>query len=412
MKWRNLLIVFLALLAAFLAYNYFKQPFLKYFPEQVIDDPVDLPDEQEQELSSADLTTREKISQMLMLPLVIEHEISTEDSNTDSTNNEVNLEENESLKLLIEHKPGFIIYFGENISYAEAKKYQSFLLDHFEPKFLPLLAVDHEGGLVQRFSGEGFSILPSMRLFTEGVSFSEDDADSTSLNARERNKLLNQSAQELSEVGINLILAPMVDYSPTHNPILSSRIGNDPDKIVQVAQEYIRAFSNWRIMPVLKHFPGIGSIAQDLHYNQDTVILDKNDTLIFERILDQYPNIGVMSTHLRIQDKLAGQACSLSKQCLDQLFQFYPNVLVITDDLLMESASYIPGSKEKKPLSSIAIEAIEAGNHVLLFGKGFDYAQLNSLLNDLESKYEESLDFQRLVDQTSQKILSLKGFNN
>ena len=64
---------------------------------------------------------------------------------------------------------------------------------------MPLLALDHEGGLVQRFSGEGFSILPSMRLFTEGVSFSEDDADSTSLNARERNKLLNQSAQELSD---------------------------------------------------------------------------------------------------------------------------------------------------------------------------------------------------------------------
>lgn len=411
MKWRNLLIVCLALLAAFLAYNYFKQPFLKYFPEQLIDDPVDLPEEQEQELSFADLSAREKISQMLMLPLVIEHEISSEDSNADSTNNDINLEENETLKLLIEHKPGFIIYFGEDISYAAAKKYQSFLLDHFESKFLPLLAVDHEGGLVQRFSGEGFSLLPSMRQLTDSVSFSEEDADST-LNARERNVLLNQSAQELSEVGINLILAPMVDYSPRHSPILSSRIGNDPDKIVQVAQEYIRAFSNWQIMPVLKHFPGIGSIARDLHFNQDTVILDKNDTLIFERLLDQYPNIGVMSTHLRIQDKLAGQACSLSKQCLDQLFQFYPSVLVITDDLLMESANYIPGSKEKKPLSTIAIEAIEAGNHVLLFGKGFDYAQLNSLLNDLESKYEESLDFQRLVDQTSQKILSLKGFNN
>jgi beta-glucosidase-like glycosyl hydrolase len=119
-----------------------------------------------------------------------------------------------------------------------------------------------------------------------------------------------------------------------------------------------------------------------------------------------------MSAHLRLKDKLAGQACSLSKQCLDQLFQFYPKTLVITDDLLMESAAYIPGSNEKKTLSTIVIEAIQAGNHVLLFGVGFDYAQLNSLLKDLESRYEESLDFQKLVDQASAKILSLKGFSN
>jgi beta-N-acetylhexosaminidase len=212
-------------------------------------------------------------------------------------------------------------------------------------------------------------------------------------------------------VGINLVLAPMVDFSVESNPILTDRIGNDPDKIVEIAQEYIVTFSNWQIMAVLKHFPGIGGSQRDLHLYSDTVELDKEDTLIFERLLDQYPNIGVMSAHLRLKDKLAGQACSLSKQCLDQLFQFYPNVLLITDDLLMESASYIPGTNEKKTLSTIAIEAIEAGNHVLLFGLGFDYAQLNNLLNDLEAKYEESLDFQKLVDQASQKILMMKGFN-
>lgn len=410
MKWRSVLIIFLAALAAFLAYNYFKQPFLKYFPEPIIEEPVQLTEENEQQFNFEKLTSREKISQMLMLPLLLENANDREDKNGD---NEQTIKENENLKLLIQYQPGFIIYFGEEINYETADNFHELIAKSFtKEQILPLIAVDHEGGLVQRLNGEGFTILPSMRQLTDRVVFSEDDQDLESLNARERNALLNQSAKELSEVGINLILAPMVDYSANTNSILTNRIGNDPDKIVQIAQEYIRAFSNWQIMPVLKHFPGIGSISKDLHRYADTVSLDKNETLIFERLLDQYPNIGIMSAHLRLKDKLAGQPCSLSKQCLDQLFQFYPEVLVITDDLLMESASYIPGSEEKKTLSMIAIEAIEAGNHVLLFGKGFDYAQLNLLLKDLEAKYEDSLDFQKQVNQASRKILSLKGYNN
>lgn len=399
MKWRNALIIFLAILAGFLAYNYFKQPFLKYFPEPTIEQSAELAEEKKQELSFTELTTKEKISQMLMLPLLL-------DNNLDP-------EENENLALIKQYNPGFIIYFGEEVNYETAEKYQKNLLkENAEKQISPLIVVDHEGGQVQRFSGEGFTLLSNMRQLSNSVNFLEDDQDADQLNARERRTIFNQSAKELSEVGINLVLAPVVDFSSGTNPILTDRIGNDPDKIVQIAQEYIRAFSNWQIMPVLKHFPGIGSSRKDLHLYADTVTLDKNDTLIFERLLDQYPNIGVMSAHLRLEDKLAGQACSLSKQCLDQLFQFYPKTLVITDDLLMESAAYIPGSNEKKTLSTIVIEAIQAGNHVLLFGVGFDYAQLNSLLKDLESRYEESLDFQKLVDQASAKILSLKGFSN
>ena len=405
MKWRNFLIVFLAVLAAFLAYNYFAQPFLKFFPEPVIEIIPESSKESETKIVFENLTTREKISQMLMLPLLLDDEA--------DENVEINVEENEPLKLIIQHQPGFIIYFGEEINYDTAEKYQAKINESFtEDQILPLLAVDHEGGQVQRLSGEGFTVLPSMRQLTDAVVFSEEDADVKALNARERTALFNQSAKELSEIGISLVLAPTVDYSASTNPILTNRIGNDPDKIVQIAQEYIRAFSNWQIMPVLKHFPGIGSIKKDLHLTADTVELDKNDTIIFEKLLDQYTNIAVMSAHVRLQDKLAGQPCSLSKQCLDQLFQFYPEVLVITDDLLMESASYIPGSREKKSLSMIAIEAIEAGNHVLLFGRGFDYAQLNSLLNALEAKYEDSLDFQKQVNLASKKILSLKGLNN
>jgi beta-N-acetylhexosaminidase len=399
MKWRNVLIILLTLLASFLAYNYFKQPFLKYFPEPAVEEFGKGSVEEIESSSIKDLSTREKISQMLALPLLLD--------------NEVGVEDEETLRLLKEYQPGFIIYFGEEVNFNTAKAYQDSLLEIFEEGgILPLLAVDHEGGLVQRLSGEGFTTLPSMRQLTASVGVLEDDQNSNLLNARERHALFNQSAKELSEVGINLVLAPVVDYSSSVHPILTSRVGNDPDKIVQIAKEYIQAFSNWQIMPVLKHFPGIGSSQKDLHIVPDTVNLDKNDTLIFERLLDQYSNLGVMSAHLRLQDKLAGQPCSLSKQCLDQLFQFYPDTLVISDDLLMQSASYLPGTSETRSLSEIAISAIEAGNHVLLLGLDFDYEKLSLLLSSLEEKYEDSLDFQKQVDLASNKILSLKRIGN
>jgi beta-N-acetylhexosaminidase len=395
MKWRNALIFFLAFLASFLAFNYFKRPFLKYFPEPVVEE-VEKELVEDRELSVEVLSPKEKISQMLALPLLLDNEIS--------------VEEDQNLTFLEQYQPGFIIYFGEQISVDTAYQYQKNLSEIYtENKILPLIAVDHEGGLVQRLSGDGFTALPSMRQLTMSVESSTEDQDANLLNARERHALFNQSAKELAEVGVNLVLAPTVDYSASSHPVLTSRIGNDPEKILKIAQEYIQAFSNWQIMPVIKHFPGIGATQKDLHFSSDTVVLDKNDTLIFEKLLDQYPNIGVMSAHLRLKDKLAGQACSLSKQCLDQIFQFYPEVLVISDDLLMESASYLPGTSEKKTLSEIMISAIEAGNHVLLLGMDFDYEQLPLLLSDLEKKYEESLDFQKQVNLASKKILLLKG---
>jgi beta-N-acetylhexosaminidase len=399
MKSRNLLIIFLISLAAFLAYNYYKQPFLKYFPEPVVEEVIEVVEKNDSEPKFADLSPRDKILQMLMLPLTI--------------NNEVEVSANDNLQLIKENQPGFIVYFGEEIDFASARAYQEALFSDLTEEEIPfLLAVDHEGGAVQRFSGEGFTLLPSMRQLTNSVSFDQSPQEPNSLNSGERRDLFDQSAQELFEVGINLILAPMVDYSATASAILGDRVGNDPDKIMQIAKEYIRGFSNWQIMPVIKHFPGIGSIKRDLHFGPETIQLDPNDGLIFEKLLDQYPNIGVMSTHLRLKDKFAGQPCSLSEQCVNQLHQFYPELLLITDDLLMESASYIPETSEKKTLSSIAIEAIEAGNQVLLFGPGFDYQQLNVLLADLEDQYEESLDFQKQVDEASKKILSLKGLNN
>ena len=116
-----------------------------------------------------------------------------------------------------------------------------------------------------------------------------------------------------------------------------------------------------------------------------------------------------MSTHLRLKDKLAGQACSLSTDCLGKVKEFYPNVLLITDDLSMASARYLPNTSEQKSLDRVAIEALTAGNQFLLFGTGVSSADLDQVLDALELEYQDSQSFSKQVDLAVQKILSLKN---
>jgi len=397
LKWRNPLIIFLTIIAAFLAYNYFAQPFVDYFPELETPVEVDQKSNQLEKASFENLTARQKVAQLLMVPLLIDE--AADDQATPSS----------QLTWIADNQPGGVIYFGEEISFAAAQGQSEDLEAVFSAdQFQPLIAVDHEGGTVQRLAGDGFTVLPSMEQMVKNADLITSE-DEDALTVKNRARLLSASAAELSAVGINLILAPTVDYHPGVNPVLKTRIGHDPEAILTIAREYILAFSNVHIMPVIKHFPGIGSVNQDLHFRAPMTELNEYDTLIFEKILDQYPNIGLMSTHLRLKDKLAGQACSLSADCLTKVKEFYPNLLLITDDLTMDSARYLPNTSEEKSLDQVAIEAIEAGNHFLLFGSGVKPEELDQVLNTLEFKYLDSQSFRQDVDLAVQKILALKN---
>lgn len=400
MKWRTVLIVILAILAAFLAYNYFQQPFLKKFlssyPAEAPAAPINPTPTAKKDLSN--MSAEETVAQLLMVPLTISDE-------------QTPTEHEEQLAWINQHRPGFVLYFGQEISFLAARNQTEKLLNSFAaeaPK--PLIAVDHEGGLVQRLSGEGFTVLPSMaELVRANLTVDDESTRSGILTTKMRARLLGASAVELSEAGINIVLAPMVDYAPGAHAILKTRLGNNPLAIEAIAREYIRAFANLEIMPVLKHYPGIGEIKRDLHDFSATVKLKEEDTLIFEHLLDQYPNLGLMSSHLRVEDKLAGQACSLSSECLAPVKQHYPDVLIITDDLNMAAARYLPDTKEEKSLSQVAVEAVEAGNDVLLFGQGVTEADLDEVLAALLFKYQDSQSFKAQVDQAVSKILLLKN---
>jgi phosphoheptose isomerase len=74
----------------------------------------------------------------------------------------------------------------------------------------------------------------------------------------------------------------------------------------------------------------------------------------------------------------------------------------------MTSARSINDSAQLKDLSQVAIEAIRAGNHVILFGNGVSVDEVDLVLHALEQEYQDSASFRAQVDAALLKVLNLK----
>ena len=381
-----LLILVLLVLAGLSAYNYFKQPFAK---ETSLDSVASQPQQSSPTPSKApkkDLRPIDKLAQLIAVPVEVA-QVAADAS-----------ESARMMRFIKDFQPGTVIYFGEQISTGAAVLAGQKIVASFgATDYLPLISVDHEGGLVQRLNGEGFTKLESWQKIAGSYSSAQQKA------------VFNQSAKELYEVGVNIVFGPVIDLASS-SAVLKTRASGDLEQTFTAASNFIYSFAQYNIMPVAKHFPGIGSLRQDPHLAVASISLSKDDTTIFSRILDRFSNIGLMSTHVRLTDKFAGQVCSLSVDCVGKLPSLYPNILLFTDDLTMAAARASLGSSTvERSLGEVAIEALAAGNDVLLFGRGAKVEELETVLFALEKEYEDSASFRARVEASLAKILKLKN---
>lgn len=376
----RILIIALLVVAILSGYNYFKRPFLKRFEdfqqqlEQATVEPVNADPVQ---AAIDEMTTREKVLQLIDLPIVAtagEATVSAEIAWTES------------------NRPGFVTIFGSSVGATASAQ----LVDsvRFEEGLSPLVAVDHEGGTVQRLSGGEFTRLPSWR-------------QACAMTSEARKEIFAQSAQELAAVGVQIVFAPDVDVAGS-NSFLGSRACTDPDEIIASATDYITEFAQYGILSVVKHFPGIGSLTTDPHYELDSVSLTADDTIVFDRLITSFPNIGIMTTHVAVEGKTDGTPCSLNAPCLNSFLVNFPDLLLFTDALEMRSASLVQESEIVKTLPEIAVQAVLAGNDVLVFGEKVTPEQIEEVAESLASRYDENEVFQRRIDTSLRKILELK----
>ena len=134
-----------------------------------------------------------------------------------------------------------------------------------------LVAVDHEGGRVQRFR-DGFTAIPPMR--TLGETW-DSDPDLALDEAARYGRIM---ADELTRHGIDFSFAPVLDLDHGGSTVIGNRaFHRDPGATAQLATALARGMRDGGMASVGKHFPGHGFVTADSH----------NEMPVDERPLDQ-----------------------------------------------------------------------------------------------------------------------------
>jgi beta-N-acetylhexosaminidase len=222
-----------------------------------------------------------------------------------------------------------------------------------------LIAVDHEGGRVQRFR-ENFTTLPPLRRFGEIYP-------ANPLSARQ---LAHTSgwlmAAELRAVVVDFSFAPVLDRDLG----ISAAIGNrafhaQPQVISELARAYLGGMRKAGMNGVGKHFPGHGSVTADSHLElpvdkRDYADIAAADLIPFKYMIDEGIG-GIMPAHVvyaGVDPQPAGFSAYWLKTVLRQTLGF--TGVVFSDDLGMAAAGTAGG-----PLAR-AEAALQAGCDVLL----------------------------------------------
>lgn len=392
-----LILLLLSFLALGLGLNYYFKPFYK----PVSSEQTLVTEKQENSSASTNLSateivferfsTQDKIGQVMAWPVEIAQDGQIKTSG---------ITEAEYLSQIAKKSPGLVTLFGKNISTEAARLAIEKITGHNGAVLPTWIAVDHEGGQVQRLNGDGFTKLASWR------SMCNTDRDQSE-------KVLTKSAQELSEIGVQVVLGPVLDVGLPKGAMGDRLCSNKPDLIIDRVNTYLQVFGEKKILPVVKHFPGIGKVVTDLHQNFAVTRVGVEDVYVYRTILDKNQTIGVMTAHVGLENQFAHLPCSLSQDCVGELSSNYQQVLVFADALEMKSAAYQPTatSSGKKPdlsLAEISQKALLAGNNVLLYGAGVTFEQLTEVYDMLIKAYLNDPIFKEKVDVSVKKIIDYK----
>lgn len=216
-----------------------------------------------------------------------------------------------------------------------------------------LIAVDHEGGRVQRFRSGFTAIPPAAKL---GELYAADPADALNL-ARDWAWVL---AAELRAFDIDLSFAPVLDVGGALSRVIGDRaLHETPAAIAALGSAWMQGMRDAGMAAVGKHFPGHGSVAEDSHveFPVDTrsfAEIEAHDLVPFRALIDAglpammmahviYPAVGTLP---------AGFSVKWVREILRERYGF--DGAVFTDDLSMVAATRIAEPLERVRMALVA----------------------------------------------------------
>ena len=244
---------------------------------------------------------------------------------------------------LISHEVAGIILFKRNIlSFKQVYELCRELKELYPSGHLPpLIAVDLEGGRVDRFSHlkESFP-WPSAEKLGQ-------------LKPSEIFSVAKIMGQWLSALGIDINFAPVVDIPTGESNLLKTRtFSQNPETVISCAKAFIEGLTKGGIFSCLKHFPGHGGVSEDSHKTlpKDTRTLKDKTALKPFEALKHGPLI--MTAHIEFQNE-SGPA-TFSSYWLERVLrkQIGFQGVIVSDDIDMEAlASHSSAERFIKALS-------------------------------------------------------------
>ena len=258
--------------------------------------------------------------------------------------------------LVAEHHLGGVIVMDANVASVAQTADAMAELQRADDRPYPLwTSIDQEGGIVARL-GAPMTAFPAY--MSNGAA---RDPEVTTRAAE-------ASGEELTGAGFTAVYAPVADVtSGPDDPTIGSRsAGSDPDLVARTMSASVRGYRQAGIIPVVKHFPGHGSVPQNSHevlpvQTAPLPTLVRRDLTPFERaVADGVP--AVMVGHIDVRSVDPGVPSSLSHRVVTGLLRGrlgYRGV-VVTDALNMGAIVNEYGPAEA------AVRALLAGDDVLL----------------------------------------------
>jgi beta-N-acetylhexosaminidase len=251
---------------------------------------------------------------------------------------------------------GGVIAFGDNVvSATQVKDVNATLTRQVRRRWPLFLSVDQEGGVVERLRGAATRFPAFMSAGAAG-----DPALTQQVYAA--------SSAELRGLGFTVDFAPDADVtSGPGDPTIGSRSASA--RPASVAEHVIAAaagFTESGVVPVIKHFPGHGSVPADSHLTlpvqtKSVRDLERSDLVPFREAVEAGVS-SVMVAHLDVRAVDPRVPSSLSRKVITGLLrdELGFDGLVVTDSLEMA------GVARGRTPGRVAVQAMRAGADVLL----------------------------------------------
>ena len=234
---------------------------------------------------------------------------------------------------------GGVILFSRNFSSVQQlTELTSEIHELKRPQLL--IAVDHEGGRVQRFK-EDFTQLPAMRHLGEIWDKHPHQAQHL---ARQVGFVL---ASELTACGVDLSFTPVLDIDHGQSCVIGDRAFHyKPEAIASLAHSLMLGLRSAGMMAVGKHFPGHGYIRADSHIelavdNRPYVDIELDDLIPFRQMVN-FGMAGMMAAHViypQVDKFSAGFSSKWLKDILRGTLEF--EGCIFSDDLSMQGTAHM-----------------------------------------------------------------------